>query len=427
MIETNIYTIVYVLLNAFRMYTVYRFMDVFYERRNRNQILIFAAYIIYFSINTGAYLVLNIPMLTMLSNILGLLCLTFLYDFSLKKNILVVLFITILGVFIDSIFVVLDGNTQIKLFIKFQYIDIWYQVAIQLVIFIIMQMMRGIKNVTQEVMVPTIYWCTTILIPFATIGILLIIVNSGGISAVGLITCIGLFLLINISVFELYAKTLHYLNEINEKNILQEHNEYYRKQIKMMEESSSQIRSIRHDMRNHIYAIKTYADKHSWIQLQEYIDKLDGEITAGRQMLDTGNTFIDSMLNFKLNEAERKNITIQKDLCVSNDIKIDSYDLTVVLGNLLDNAIEAVQSEMIINKWIAISIRESKGILKLSIKNPYNGLIKKQKNTFLSIKREGHHGYGLSNVEKVVQKYGGTFAISTDNNIFAVNLKLIEN
>lgn len=137
----------------------------------------------------------------------------------------------------------------------------------------------------------------------------------------------------------------------------------------------------------------------------------------------TGNIYLDSIINFKLSEAEQLGTKLQYRVEAASDQVIDPRDLTIILGNLLDNAITAVTS--VSNKTIHFLYRETKGRIIISISNSYDGTVIMKNQKIISRKKDTRiHGYGLKNIEKTVDKYNGTVKILHDDNMFTVKLLL---
>jgi sensor histidine kinase regulating citrate/malate metabolism len=146
--------------------------------------------------------------------------------------------------------------------------------------------------------------------------------------------------------------------------------------------------------------------------------------TAIGLLWGTENIDIDSILNFKIQEAAQQKIKIALDLSIPEKMSIASFDLAIILGNLLDNAIEAV-AEMEKERQIKTKINYDKGRLIILVENPYQGERVKVGNQYLTTNKESsQHGLGLENVKSVLQKYDGTMDITQRGNIFSVSLLL---
>lgn len=113
-------------------------------------------------------------------------------------------------------------------------------------------------------------------------------------------------------------------------------------------------------------------------------------------------------------------------ILVPEQLPFDSADLCIILGNLIDNAIDALQPLPGEQRYIRISVSQTKGTLLITVQNPYIGTIKK--NTFGEIitgkPDAASHGIGLTSVRLSADKYGGQLQIDDDNNLFKVSVLL---
>ena len=132
----------------------------------------------------------------------------------------------------------------------------------------------------------------------------------------------------------------------------------------------------------------------------------------------TGNVVIDSIVNFKLQEAEKEGIDIRIDLNIPKDLKVPSFDITVILGNLLDNSLNAVR-KLEKNRYINIMMKYTKGRLILKMENSFNGIIiKKEGIIYTSESDKKNHGLGLESVKTVLEEYDGTIEFEYDDSKF---------
>ena len=231
-----------------------------------------------------------------------------------------------------------------------------------------------------------------------------------------------LLFLINFATFQLYDAITAALSEKINSILVMEQNKYYYRQFELMKASLDTTRAIKHDLKNHMLSISSLVNKGEKEETLNYIAEIMSNFSAGQNFASSGNIIIDSIINFKLQEAEQKEIVSELDINIPEKVDMPSFDMTIILGNLLDNAIKAA-SEAKGKKYINIIAKYDKGRLLLHIDNPYEGEIHEDKGRLLTTKTDkDNHGLGLNNVKKVVQKYNGTINIDYNQNVFSVTL-----
>jgi len=202
-----------------------------------------------------------------------------------------------------------------------------------------------------------------------------------------------------------------------------------------MQESMERTKSTRHDMKTHLAAINAHAAEGKVDKIADYIGGLLGGLDTARIYSDTGNAVFDSIINFKLRNAERENIKPDIRLNVPPTLNAETSDIAVILGNLLDNAIEAVAR--VEDRWIRISADCSRGVLVICVKNPFDGVLEyarktgavesKTRESPLPITRKtgGDHGRGLRNIQRTLEKYDGALFIKLkERNVFSAAVLL---
>ena len=213
------------------------------------------------------------------------------------------------------------------------------------------------------------------------------------------------------------AKTrLSFANE-QIKNQLAHYEELYRYQ--------NEIRTFRHDIKNKLLSVSgLLADG----QIEKAVEAVKGEADfldeANNGIINSGNPAVDAVLQSKLTIAERKGIKLDFSVKLSGEIKVDLLELGVLIGNALDNAIEATENiEDSTDKTIFASIITMGGRIVVSVENP----VKAEVDT----KRIGtakpdkiNHGYGLKSIKTIAQKYDGDVFVSCEGNIFTTSINI---
>ncbi len=140
------------------------------------------------------------------------------------------------------------------------------------------------------------------------------------------------------------------------------------------------------------------------------------------EIVSSGNVEMDSLLNYMLQWAKRDLKTVTVNVSIPENI-LPAFDINMILGNLLENAIEAArQSE---EKMLEVLVSYKQGVMTIDIKNSFAGELRKDRNGFVTTKAEKErHGVGLNSVKQIVEKYKGLLKIVTQENLFCVNVIL---
>ncbi len=182
------------------------------------------------------------------------------------------------------------------------------------------------------------------------------------------------------------------------------------------------MRGWRHDYHNHMQVLKAHMALKQYDQAGDYLDKLESDLTTVDTVLKTGNVMVDAILNSKLSLIGEKNIAVDATALVPGDIGISGVDLAVVIGNLLDNAMEAcMEIDEERQRFIRIYIDIMKKQLYISVTNSTKGVVSKIGSSFVTTK-SGNHGYGLLRIDSIVHKYHGYINRQAEDGIFATEI-----
>lgn len=181
-----------------------------------------------------------------------------------------------------------------------------------------------------------------------------------------------------------------------------------------------------HDFKNHVICINDYIYRADFDGLANYMGEMSDTYpkTSGYQII-SDNIIVDALLNNKILQANQNGSVIQNDLEIPSTLAIENSDLCIILGNALDNAIEAVKSLQDKRRRIHLLMKYIQGNLLIQIKNPY--IEKKKKRNFtLTTTKENIllHGFGLKSIEKSVRKYDGSIDIDKQRGVFTISILL---
>ena len=196
--------------------------------------------------------------------------------------------------------------------------------------------------------------------------------------------------------------------------------EYYLNQCHLMQASVENIKTMRHDIKFHLATAMDIAAKGKAEAATEYLHNLLGNIAQTEVYSNTGNIAFDSIINYKLNDTPQENIQVDIRLLIPPVLNIEIPHIVTILGNLLENAMDAMAE--VTHKEIKLDIEYSKGTLFIQIENSFNGMVNYTKGNITTTKNGHSHGYGLKNVYKAVENYNGYVEINHEKGVFSVGV-----
>ena len=200
-----------------------------------------------------------------------------------------------------------------------------------------------------------------------------------------------------------------------------------------MERVYSGIRGMKHDMKNTISLIMQLASGKEE-ELQAYLEELNQTMDRLEFQFKTGNTVVDTLLNMKYHEI----ISIVPDLRMDvewlqfpDKLFIQSYDIGIILGNALDNAMEACRKlkskEPDAEAFMRISSFQKRELFFLKVENSFDGrLVRRRQEEFPMTDKADreNHGIGLANIKSTAEKYSGTMDFKVNGRVFILSVMM---
>ena len=201
-------------------------------------------------------------------------------------------------------------------------------------------------------------------------------------------------------------------------------NKLMKQQMDEIENIYMTMRGWRHDYHNHLQSLKGYLSLNKVEQMKDYLNELETDLDSIDTLYHSGNLQLDSILNAKLAIAEKGQIRIHCDASIPPQLHVSDLDLCVILGNLLDNAIESCRKIKVPDeRFIRVYIGILKKQLYISITNATSETVKQRTDHYFTTKR-GDHGHGLKRVDQVVKKYDGYLNRQNEPGVFATEIVL---
>lgn len=183
------------------------------------------------------------------------------------------------------------------------------------------------------------------------------------------------------------------------------------------------MRGWRHDYHNHLQVMKADLAAGHLDELSAYLDDLERDLDRVDTYVKSGNLMVDAILNSKLSLAEKNGVAVTCKAVVPESLTVDDVDLCVILGNLLDNALESCEKLPACERWLRVYLAARGSQLYASIQNSAMEDPGFNARNYISEKR-GNHGLGMKRVAAVVEKYEGFLNLANEPGIFAAEVSL---
>jgi sensor histidine kinase YesM len=400
-----------VLLEIARTMIIIMYFNIFYVMKNKKINLLTGGMSIV--ITSGCYLMFDNGLLNIISTIIGMLIISASFEGKVDRKVLLTAMCFALMCAIDLIsplIIISDYNYEkYRIVLSFVSVFLFYA-AVMLI-----KLLFKNKSKTEF----SGQWYILLSVSIASVCILYVMYLKIEMSVGAVIFVSIILMLVNFLLYVFYASMLDRFIYEQELNTLKHQMIFYENQIRSNVENDKKIRSIRHDMKHHIREIRGMAENEDYAGIIDYTNNISKDISVSETLYNTGNVALDGILNFYAGKFLEKSIDFTIDIVVPENMGVEAYDINIILGNLLDNAVEnSIRTE---KPSVNISLKYIGGVLHILIENSFDGELNKKNGNLISRKSK-EHGFGLENVKRVVKKYNGDTVISADNEVFSVGI-----
>jgi len=215
-----------------------------------------------------------------------------------------------------------------------------------------------------------------------------------------------------------------YLQVLAEKMDLERRCRALEEENRKESEQSREIRSIhenarrlKHDMKNHLMVTAAYLNAGENEQAKAYVSQILDKLSLSYSYIETGNAVLNFVINTKLELAQQKGMTIKAEIENLPFRRMESIDLSALLGNLLDNAVEAGSASA--QKDLQVSVLRKRGYDTVMVKNSVDAPVLERNPTLKTTKEDGSgHGIGIRQIRSVVEKYDGLLDLYEESGMF---------
>jgi hypothetical protein len=335
----------------------------------------------------------------------------------------------LLGSYISLTFLgMLSGNTLEEMIESRGLIRLLNLFITKVILFEVTRVILHIKNKKKfsfelpEILVVSLIFVITLIVG---LGVFRANLNSGVSTEKPISIIIGVGL-ISINIFTyILMKWISDKNHDKERLLLDKaQNEIYFSQLTEYEKQISEMRKIRHDIKNHLQCLAALVSQNNNKQAEDYIDDIiENKLDFGCDYIKTGNKVVDAIINMKMSQCKKDNISTIVHIN-KFDTNVEDTDMCALLSNILDNAIEASIKEKE-HKEINIDIMPKKGYVNIIVKNAIlQSVIEKNPELKTTKTDERIHGIGIRSISDIVKKYDGMLDFYEKNNFFIADVWL---
>lgn len=401
------------------LFIIHYFFSHFFICRMESRLWLSACYMLYFTIHTALHFSPWSGSVLLLLNTGLIVLLSCLYRGDLKWRVCTALFMTVLILLSDAVIqpIYSTSGYVISLFIT------------KLLIFMLVYISVRIARTFGDGNLAGSYWLFLFFCPIISILGVIQLSDHPFFRAYPIffpISAIGL-LIINFLVFLLCDRVLQAHSAQHKSRLLEQQMTYYVNQYQFIKERHEETVRFQHDFKNILLGLHARLQSEGENTSKEEIEKLLGHIGHPAELCNSGNLILDAMLNYKAQTAKRIGIPFLIDLNIPPHLVLDAAVISVVLGNALDNAIEAVQKMTNEDRYIQIQMHYLHDSLFMRMQNPYIHEIRTNRQGELYSTKpnaQGRHGLGLRNIKKIVNDNNGLVDISYRNQLFQLEIVL---
>lgn len=279
---------------------------------------------------------------------------------------------------------------------------------------------------------PAGYWQLVGIMPFGSMYIMYflltrILTNYDG-NYVDFMLCAVILCIMNMMTLSFYDRICRDQMVKEERDQLQQYVELQKNQQQRVDYYNKRIARMRHDMKNYLAGITELVEEQKYEKALSELKNVNQEFLAAPKVFSTGDSMLNQILNAKLWEMKEKGILLESAITLSGEIPMSAGELSVLLGNLLDNAIEYLESHKMAEQKVELVIHYDYGMLSIMEENAVEEEMKIPKDMLIpTTKKKGMHGIGISSMKEIAHRYHGDFQITCREKRFRLETSFVLN
>jgi len=416
--------IIFIISELCLAYVIYRAVKAMSGNLKTNRLLAIGSCLGYSLITALSYRLLNIPLVTLATNVICLYIICLNYEGRIKNYVFRTIAVYILLAIAETFAMILMNQTFTKVAAVNEVIieDNVILVARLIQFFIVFIMERLIIRRHENEM-PLYHMLFFIFVGAVSIYlkiVLCVVMQERRLLLMITSICI---VAVNFAMIIIYEMLEREMAENRNNQLIKLKNQAYENEMQLMLKNDNDIRILKHDIKNHWLIVNSFLEDNKTDKAKEYLADMIERINNNQRLLQSENPGLDALINYKMQEAQKDNIEVTIESKIPRNLKIKDIHLTAIVGNLLDNAVSAAKNAE--KPRIDICLSYSKCNLIITISNTYDGELIYKNDKLVTKKHDKHlHGLGLKSVEQEILSVGGYFDISHDKESFIVKVML---
>lgn len=406
-------------INFVGYYFVLRFFHIFLTEANVSKAkkygIPIGAWVILWLINTFAN---NANLNTLSSIALYLVIVHFLYHGTMLKKILTVISTSVLAAICEGLVWFFASNFP---FLPQNYtLGSTLSTLMYILLALILERYYDLKG---DFSLPFRIYLVFILMLIGNFFLCDMMVNESLQSESMTMIALSILCLFNLLIYYILNQTNNIYQNLLRKQSARKQHELYLNQLKLFRESRDRIHAMHHDLKNHCLSLSQFIQKDEREKALDYLSTMIQEMAPVDARVNSGNLTLDAILNHFLQRASLLECVIETKISVPSDTFISDFDLNIILGNLLENALEALEKAE--NPKVRVTVVHNTGLLYIEVRNTFNGNLRRRGGHFLTTKEQRKfHGHGINNIRNVVEKYDGVSSFFVEGDEFVANISL---
>ena len=405
---------------------IHHFFGHFFKETVTERSYVFLAYIAYYIISSIFYLIPIPGYVRIIINLIGTISLSFLYQ---TDN----LWRVVASAIVVALILISNGIAQIAVSFIFSGSNVIHYLIRVSLARILLLAFTGIATLVftsfGSGQMAGRHGAIMILFPISTCSAVYIMAQNPLLQQNQLLflSIIIILAMLNFFVFLFLDRNLSWQETEKRAILMEQQIEIYTNQHRLMEAVQKNTIKIRHDIKNVLLGLQTELEAGRLAESKQILEELIGDFGSTKDMVHSGNLVIDSIINYQQHIANLSAVRFILDLRFPADIVIDTTAICVILGNALENAIEACQGVAVEQRRITIQIHHEHESLFIRIENPYTGEIETDRDGRIKTKKsdQENHGIGLTSMEDmIITRQKGLINISFAAGLFQLEVVL---